>query len=131
MDNLLTPKRVEGGQSISSRAYAYIYTYIYIYIYMHAGVLPHYPPLPPKRSYPTIHLAPPLFPTKNIQCSPEHGEKRFLSLWSIIESYPTTHQGGYPTIHVPCNKIKEKTGWWVNSHVGSGVTLNFIISKKT
>ena len=39
-------------------------TATYIYIYIHAGVLPHYPPLPPKQSCPTIHLAPPLFPTK-------------------------------------------------------------------
>ena len=37
---------------------------IYIYTYIYAGVLPHYPPLPPKQSYPTIHFAPPPFPTK-------------------------------------------------------------------
>ena len=46
---------------------------VYVCIYIYAGVLP------------------PLFPTKTSNIAVGVWEKRFLGLWSIIESYPTTH----------------------------------------
>ena len=80
-----------------TRVYRSIYIYIqirllYIYIHIHicARVLPHYPPLPPKQSYPTIHLTPPLFPRKAPKIALSVGD--FLKFMAKkIESYPTTH----------------------------------------
>ena len=54
-----------------------------------AGVVPHYPPLP---HYPPYT---PTLSNKKIKYSPERGDF-FLGVWSIIESYPTTHQGVTP-----------------------------------
>ena len=60
-----------------------VYLCIYIYIYMYPGELPHYPPLNPKRSYPTTHVRVTPLSTRELPHYPHKFRTANIGIWEI------------------------------------------------
>ena len=85
---------------------AHAYTHIYIY----TGVLPHYPPLLPKQSYPTIHLYPPPLPRKTSKITTSPGGNELCEIYGQELRVTPLSIYGLATIHVACSIRGEKRG---------------------